>query len=118
MLRAAALADELALSDMVNRAYDLRSEDVAQMWRAASPQMPLTASAENGCPCYQVKSGVNSLLSRMAASISGVVEVSEPAKRTDVRGAETRLLSVKIGLASEHADRTNEQPRSHAQTGT
>lgn len=31
--------------------------------------------------------------------ISGVVEVGGLAKRTDVRGAETRLLSVRIGLA-------------------
>lgn len=39
--RGAALADERALSDIVNRAYGLTSEDVALMWRTAPPRMPI-----------------------------------------------------------------------------
>ena len=39
--RAAARADERALSDIVNRAYGLTAEDIALMWRTAPPRMPL-----------------------------------------------------------------------------
>lgn len=43
--RAAALADERALSDIVNRAYGLTPEDIALMWRTAPPRMPLSPPA-------------------------------------------------------------------------
>lgn len=41
--RVAALADERALSDIVNRAYGLTPEDIALMWRTAPPRMPLAS---------------------------------------------------------------------------
>lgn len=41
--RAAALGDERALSDIVNRAYGLTPDEVALMWRTAPPRMPLAA---------------------------------------------------------------------------
>jgi hypothetical protein len=41
--RVAAMADERALSDIVNRAYGLTEEDIALMWRTAPPRMPLAA---------------------------------------------------------------------------
>ena len=41
LLRASALGDERALSDIVNRAYGLTAEDIALMWRTAPPRMPL-----------------------------------------------------------------------------
>jgi len=39
--RAAALANERTLSDIVNRAYRLTPEDIALMWRTAPPRMPV-----------------------------------------------------------------------------
>lgn len=42
--RATAQRDERALSDIVNRAYGLTTEDVSLMWRTAPPRMPLTSS--------------------------------------------------------------------------
>ena len=41
VMRASALGDERALSDIVNRAYGLTPEDIALMWRTAPPRMPL-----------------------------------------------------------------------------
>lgn len=41
LLRASALGDERALSDIVNRAYGLTPDDIALMWRTAPPRMPL-----------------------------------------------------------------------------
>lgn len=41
--RVAALADERALSDIVNRAYGLTPDDIALMWRTAPPRMPLAS---------------------------------------------------------------------------
>lgn len=41
--RAAALSDERALSDIVNRAYCLTPDDIALMWRTAPPRMPLAS---------------------------------------------------------------------------
>ena len=43
VLRTSALADERAVSDIVNRAYSLTPEEVALMWRTAPPRMPLTS---------------------------------------------------------------------------
>jgi len=44
--RAAALDDERALSDIVNRAYGLTPEDVALMWCTAPPRMPLASQMQ------------------------------------------------------------------------
>jgi len=41
--RVAAMADERALSDIVNRAYGLTEDDIALMWRTAPPRMPLAS---------------------------------------------------------------------------
>jgi len=43
--RGTALAEERALSEIVNRAYGLTPEDVALMWRTAPPRMPLAPPA-------------------------------------------------------------------------
>ncbi|WP_375399034.1 Eco57I restriction-modification methylase domain-containing protein [uncultured Sphingomonas sp.] len=48
--RVAALADERALSDIVNRAYGLTPHDVTLMWRTAPPRMPLAPPVVAAAP--------------------------------------------------------------------
>jgi len=48
--RATAIAEERALSEIVNRAYRLSAEDVGLMWRTAPARMPLAVTVPAGAP--------------------------------------------------------------------